>query len=157
LFRSLVLLSALLLLVACSGTPTASRTLHSPEGAQELVSFSVLVPISKTLPTGLELEEVRWKHDREQNAEMVDLVYQGPGMEVSTEQFARDEAHLEAPNEAHERVAVRGTKGYLYSQPTGGAYSLAWEENGTIVSVSTSGMTLEQTLRIVESMSPVAK
>ncbi|MEA3377175.1 MAG: hypothetical protein U9R72_13375 [Chloroflexota bacterium] len=96
-----------------------------------------------------------WKHDREQDAEMVDLVYRGPGMELSTEQFARDEARLGAPNEAHERVTVRGTTGYLYSQPTGEAHSMAWEENGTIVSVSTSGMTLAQTLRIVESMSPV--
>jgi len=157
LFRSLVLLSALLLLVACSGMRTASRPLDSPEEAQELVSFPVLMPDPETLPAGLELEEVGWKHDREQDAEIVDLVYRGPGMELSTEQFARDEAHLEAPNEAHERVAVRGTAGYLFSHPAGEPYSLAWEENGTIVSVSTRGMTLEQTLLIVESMSPVAK
>ncbi len=153
--RSPVLLGALLLLVACSGSRTASRVLDSPEEAQELVSFPVLMPEPETLPTGLGLDQVRWKHDREQNAEMVDLVYQGPGMELSTEQYARDEARLGAPNEAHERVTVRGTTGYLFSHPAGEPYSLAWEENGTIVSVSTSGMTLAQTLRIVESMSPV--
>ena len=129
--------------------------LDSPEEAQDLVSFAVLMPNPETLPAGLELEEVGWKHDREQNAEMVDLVYRGPGMELSTEQFDRDEARLGAPNEAHERVAVRGTTGYLYSQPIGEAHSMAWEENGTIVSVSTSGLTLEQTLRIVEGMEPV--
>lgn len=129
--------------------------LDSPEEAQDLASFAVLMPNPETLPAGLELEEVGWKHDREQDAEMVDLVYQGSGMELSTEQYARHEARLGAPNEAHERVTVRGTTGYLYSQPTGEAHSMAWEENGTIVSVSTSGITLEQTLRIVESMSPV--
>ncbi|MFW6135850.1 MAG: hypothetical protein ACOC7N_03415, partial [Chloroflexota bacterium] len=152
LFQSLVLVSALLLLVACSGTRTASRTLDSPEEAQELVSFPALMPDSETLPAGLELEEVGWKHDREQDAEIVDLFYRGPGMELSTEQFARDEARLGAPNEAHERVTVRGTTGYLFSHPTGEPYSLAWEENGTVVSVSTSGLTLEQTLCIAEGM-----
>ena len=148
-----VLLGALLLLVACSG----SRVLDSPQEAQELVSFPVLVPVSDTLPAGVELEEVRWKHDREQNAEMVDLVYGGSRIELSTQQYARHKVRLEAPDEAHERVAVRGTTGYLYAQPTGEVYSLAWEENGTIVSVSTSGVTLVQMLTIIDSMKAVAE
>ncbi|MFW6135712.1 MAG: hypothetical protein ACOC7N_02695 [Chloroflexota bacterium] len=151
------LLAGLLLLVACSGTRTALRPLDSPEEAQELVSFPVLIPDPEALPSGLEIEEVGWKHDQQQDAEIVDLVYRGPGMEASTEQFARDEARLGAPNEAHELVTVRGKVGYLFSHPTGEPYSLAWEENGIIVSVSTSGLALEQTLRIVESLSPVGK
>jgi hypothetical protein len=154
---SLVLVTALLLLVACSGPRRGFRTLNSPEQAQDLVSFPVLMPDPEALPAGLELQEVGWKHDREQDAEIVALVYRGPGMELGTEQFARDEARLGAPNEAHERVTVRGTTGYLFSHPAGEPYSLAWEENGTIVSVSSSGLTLEQTLRIVQSMSPVGK
>jgi hypothetical protein len=129
--------------------------LDSIEEAQELVSFPVLIADPETLPGGLALEEVGWKRNRQQDAEIVGLVFRGPGMEASTEQFAQDEARLDAPNEAHECVTVRGTVGYLFCHPAGEPYSLAWEENGTIVSVSTSGLTLEQMLHIVAGMEPV--
>ena len=53
--------------------------LGSPGDAQELVSFSVLIPDGETLPAGLELQEVEWQPYPEQGIEMVRLTYLDSG------------------------------------------------------------------------------
>jgi len=136
--------------------------LESPEQAQELVSFPVLVADAEVLPAGLELEEVDWQPYPEENTELVTLSYRDAEntMDLTIQQIDLGGRRTAPPSQPHEEIIVRGTTGYLLSfehaegqEPV----ALSWEENGTIVSVSTSGMTLEQTLRIVESMSPVGK
>ena len=136
--------------------------LESPEQAQELVSFPVLVADAEVLPAALELEGVDWQPYPEENTELVTLSYRDAEntMDLIIQQIALGEKGMGAPRQPHEQITVRGTTGYLLAfehaegqEPV----ALSWEENGTIVSVSTSGMTLEQTLRIVESMSPVGK
>jgi len=188
LLRSLVLVATLLLLTAC-GRPSApspeaapertlpptvgielspgtvvSRpaTLDSPEEAQELVSFPVLVPDPETLPGGLELEGIGWQPHPEKDTELVALSYRDAEntMDLHIQQIALGEKGMGAPRQPHEEVPVRGTTGYLLSSEHAegqGPVALAWEENGQAVTVSASGLTLEQTLRIVEGMEPVGR
>ncbi len=187
-FRSLVLVDALLFLAAC-GRPSApsprtrpqrtlppteavevspgtvvSRpaTLDSPEEAQELVSFPVLVPDPGSLPVGLAPEGVGWQPHPEKDTELVVLQYRDAEyeMDLHIQQIdlgGRRTAPLDQP---HEKIDIRGTIGYLLSSEHAkarGPVALAWEENGQAVTVSTSGLSVQQTLRIVESMSPVDK
>ncbi len=187
-FRSFVLVTALVLLAACGNPVTPSpgaepqRTVpptttielpsgtviggaamfDSPEEAQELVSFPVLVPDGETLPAGLALEEVGWQPYPEKDTELVALRYRDAEykMDLHIQQIALGEKGLGAPRQPHEEVTVRGTTGYLLSSEHAegqGPVALTWEENGQAVTVSASGLSLEQTLRIVESMSPVGK
>lgn len=185
--QSLALITTLLTLTACGGPSTPStrppeRTLpptvgielspgtvvsrpamlESPEQAQELVSFPVLVADAEVLPAGVELEGVDWQPYPEENTDVVTLSYCDAEntMDLTIQQIDLGGRRTAPPSQPHEEIIVRGTTGYLLSfehaegqEPV----ALSWEENGTIVSVSTSGMTLEQTLRIVESMSPVGK
>lgn len=131
--------------------------LDSPEQAQELVSFPVLVPDSETLPSGLELGSVGWKPYPKRGTEIVTLAYRGDGIDLDVQQLALSGKRMAPPRQPHERVSVRGTTGYLNSREDGEAHGLAWEESGSMVSVSASGLTLEQTLRIVEGMKAVGK
>jgi hypothetical protein len=132
--------------------------LDSPREAQELVAFPVLVPDQETLPTGLELGSVTWKPRPDQGTEIVTLSYQGPGLDLHIQQLALSGKRMAPPRQPHESIDVRGTTGYLLSfehaegqEPV----ALAWEENEVSVTVSASGLTLEQTLHIVEGMEPV--
>lgn len=129
--------------------------LDSPEKAQELVSFPVLVPDQETLPAGLELGFVAWKPYPEQGTEIVMFAYRGDGIDVDIQQLAPSRGRMAPPRQPHERIKVRGTTGYLLSSENGEAHGLSWEESGTMVNVSTSGLTRKQTLRIVEGMEPV--
>jgi hypothetical protein len=188
LFRALVLVSALLLLAACGQPMTPSpgaepertlpptvgielspgtvvsrpTTLDSPEEAQELVSFPVLVPDPGSLPAGLALEAVGWQPYPEKDTELVALSYQDAEntTDLHIQQIALGEKGMGAPRQPHEEIPVRDTTGYALSSAHAegqGPVALAWEENGQAVTVSASGLTLEQTLRIVEGMEPVGR
>jgi hypothetical protein len=137
-------------------------TLDSPEQAQELVSFPVLVPDPETFPTGLELERVEWQPDPERGMETVALSYgdAGTAVDLHIQQFDLGGRRAASPGQPHEEIEVRGTTGYLLaSEHTEGRepVALAWEENEVSITVSASGLALEQTLRIVESLSPVGE
>jgi hypothetical protein len=180
--QSLPLSTTLLTLAACGGPSarspgaTPERTLpptvtvevggtvvwgpamlESPEQAQELVSFPVLVADPETLPTGLRLEGVAWKPYPEKGTEIVSLSYRRAGSftELSIQQIALGDKGMRAPRQPHEEVSVRGTTGHLFSTENGQAHSVTWQESGTMVGVSTGGMVREETLRIVEGMRPV--
>ena len=183
-FRLLGTVTAVLLLAGCGGQVTWSRlgtlsatvaievspgtvvprpaTLDSPEEAQELVSFPVLVPDPDTLPAGLELEGIGWQPHPEKDTELVALSYRDAEyeMDLYIQQIALGEKGMGAPRQPHEEVSVRGTTGYLLSSEHAegqGPVALAWEENGQAVTVSASGLTLEQTLRIAAGLKPVGK
>lgn len=135
-------------------------TLDSPEQAQELVSFPVLVPDPETLPAGVELEGVDWQPYPEENTDLVTLSYRDAEntMDLTIQQIDLGGRRTAPPSQPHEEITVRDTTGYLLSfehaegqEPV----ALAWEENEVSVTVSASGLTREQTLRIVESMAPI--
>ncbi len=150
-------------IVLPSGTVTPGPAmLDSPQEAQELVSFPVLVPDAETLPAGLELTRVEWQPDPESGMKIVMLRHQSSGMEkdLHIQQLALSGKRMAPPRQPHEKIKVRGTTGYLLSFENAEvqeSVALAWEEDGQAVTVSASGLTLEQTLRIVEGMEPVGE
>jgi len=134
--------------------------LGSPGDAQELVSFPVLVPDGETLPAGLELQEVEWQPFPEQGIEMVRLTYLDSGytMDLSIGQIGLGGRGMAPPGQPHEKIEVRGTTGYPLSFEQADSQwpvALAWEENEASITVSASGLTMEQTLQIVEGMRPL--
>ncbi len=96
-----------------------------------------------------------WKPRPDQSTEIVTLSYQGPGMDLHIQQLALSGKRMTPPRQPHETIDVRGTTGYLLSREGVASHGLAWEEDGSAVTVSASGLTLEQTLHIVEGMEPV--
>jgi hypothetical protein len=137
-------------------------TLDSPEEAQELVSFPVLMPDPEMLPAGLELERVEWQPYPEKGLEMVALRYRDAGnaVDLDIQQMDLGGRRTAPPGQPHEKIDIHGMTGYLLSFEHAegqGPVALAWAENGQAVTVSASGLTLEQTLRIVEGMKSVGK
>jgi hypothetical protein len=136
--------------------------LDSLEEAQELVSFRVLVPDPETLPAGSGLEKVEWQPDPERGMEMVALSYRDTsnGMDLHIQQIDPGGHPTAPPDQPHEKIDIRGTTGYLLSFEHAegqGPVALTWEEHEVSITVSASGLTVEQALRIVEGMKPVGR
>jgi len=94
--------------------------------------------------------------------EMVALSYRDASRrtDLHIQQIDLGGRRIAPPGQPHGKIDVRGSTGYLLSSEHPEDHepvALAWEENEVSVTVSASGLTLEQTLRIVESMRPVSR
>jgi len=128
--------------------------LASIEQAQSLVSFSLLTPDPRKLPSGLRLERVEWWPRNEKGVESISMSYVGDKISLSISETKAPSWSGEPQGVPYQEITIRGHTGYLFTMDSINAHAVAWQENNVYVLLNGQNMSLDELLQIAESMKP---
>lgn len=135
-----------------SSKPTAPApqwiNLATLEEAQSKVSFPLLVPDEKTLPSDMIFAGAQYLDSLDQEA--VVLIYLNNQQELDIQQV-RLYGNVSEPNQPHARVKLRGTTGYLFTSTKSVQSGLLWDENGHMIALG-GGFSPDDLIRIAEGL-----
>ena len=155
---------------ACSGPAEATKLSPTPsmadlpqpvqydtlEQVQEHTSFPLLAPQTGQLPQGLELVSVEYWTQEQDPSEVIVAGYSAEGADLTITETLTPQGIAAPRGLTYQNIRVRGQDGYLLTtegQPD--AYALIWEENGIMLTLSSSGLTMEELFKIADGLKPL--
>ncbi len=126
------------------------------EQAQEHTSFPLLAPQTGQLPQGLALASVEYWTQEQDPGEVILANYSAEGADLTITETLTLQRIAPPPDLPYRNIRIRGRDGYFIAvegQPA--AYAIIWEENGVMLTISSSGLAKEELCQIANDLEPL--